>query len=50
MNLLGEKEAEKMVGEMEQDLYSVRAASPAAKQVTASAFRAQRFMRDLDKK
>lgn len=49
MHLLGEEEAQKMVGEMEQDLYAVRAASPAAKQVMADAFRVQRAMRKQDK-
>jgi Ca-activated chloride channel family protein len=50
VQLLGDEKARQMLGELEQDLQHVRAASPAAKHVTAQAFKANRFMRDLDKK
>ena len=48
--LLGDDIAQHMIAEMDEDLHAVRAASPKAKYVTAAAFQAQRFMRDLDKK
>jgi Ca-activated chloride channel family protein len=50
LGLLDEQVGEKMVSELDEDLYNLRAASPAAKNVMAQAFKAQRFMRDLDQK
>jgi Ca-activated chloride channel family protein len=49
LGLLGQEVADKMVAEMDDDLYAVRAASPLAKSVMANAFQAQRFMRKRDK-
>jgi predicted DNA-binding protein (UPF0251 family) len=50
MNLLDDDIAQKMTLELDADVHAIRSASPLSKKIASDAYRAQRFMRDINHK
>jgi Mg-chelatase subunit ChlD len=50
LNLLDDDIAQKMAGEMDAEVHAIRSASPLSKKIASDAYRAQRFMRDINHK